>query len=129
MHEIFHPRNFPPVRYNYSIIIVCLVHFHSEDQTGNVYYFNFGTGDSTWEHPCDEFYRKLLEQERDKRANEQPTEQTDAMLSKGKKKGVTLKGKGGRQTGPPMQNGGQQQRIGLRKLPNVSLPACTESVE
>ena len=24
-----------------------------------VYYFNFQTGESMWEHPCDEYYRKL----------------------------------------------------------------------
>jgi hypothetical protein len=41
--------------------------FFREDGGGNLYYFNFSTGDSTWEHPCDEFYRKLLQQEREKR--------------------------------------------------------------
>ena len=26
---------------------------------GEIYYFNFETGESIWEHPCDEYYRKL----------------------------------------------------------------------
>merc|ERR1711871_1933267 len=33
----------------------------------NVFYFNFETGDSVWDHPCDEKYRELLEEERNKR--------------------------------------------------------------
>ena len=27
--------------------------------TEEIYYFNFATGESTWDHPCDEYYRKL----------------------------------------------------------------------
>ena len=27
--------------------------------TEEIYYFNFSTGESSWDHPCDEFYRKL----------------------------------------------------------------------
>jgi hypothetical protein len=26
---------------------------------GEIYYFNFATGESVWDHPCDEFYRKV----------------------------------------------------------------------
>lgn len=28
-----------------------------DETTGEVYYFNFQSGDSLWEHPCDEQYR------------------------------------------------------------------------
>ncbi|XP_015257389.1 PREDICTED: centrosomal protein of 164 kDa [Cyprinodon variegatus] len=35
-----------------------------QDTTGEIYYFNFSTGQSTWEHPCDEHYRQLVIQER-----------------------------------------------------------------
>ncbi|XP_010627676.1 centrosomal protein of 164 kDa isoform X3 [Fukomys damarensis] len=35
-----------------------------QDITGNIYYFNFANGQSTWDHPCDEFFRKLVIQER-----------------------------------------------------------------
>ena len=34
--------------------------------SGELYYFNFGTGESVWEHPGDEYYRALLQNEREK---------------------------------------------------------------
>ncbi|XP_032565430.1 centrosomal protein of 164 kDa isoform X1 [Chiroxiphia lanceolata] len=37
-----------------------------QDTTGDVYYFNFATGQSMWEHPCDEQYRELVIREREK---------------------------------------------------------------
>ncbi|NWS22544.1 CE164 protein, partial [Pachyramphus minor] len=37
-----------------------------QDTTGDVYYFNFATGQSMWEHPCDEHYRQLVIREREK---------------------------------------------------------------
>ncbi|XP_035390005.1 centrosomal protein of 164 kDa-like isoform X3 [Electrophorus electricus] len=37
-----------------------------QDVTGDVYYFNFSTGQSTWDHPCDEHYRQLVAQERER---------------------------------------------------------------
>nr|XP_043888079.1 centrosomal protein of 164 kDa-like isoform X2 [Solea senegalensis] len=36
-----------------------------QDVTGEIYYFNFSTGQSTWDHPCDEHYRRLVVQERE----------------------------------------------------------------
>ncbi len=30
--------------------------------TEEIYYFNFASGESTWDHPCDEYYRKLYEE-------------------------------------------------------------------
>lgn len=39
----------------------------SKDMTGgDIYYFNFSTGQSTWDHPCDEHYRRLVIQERER---------------------------------------------------------------
>lgn len=29
----------------------------SKTPTGDIYYFNFNSGDSIWDHPCDEHYR------------------------------------------------------------------------
>ncbi|GMH69116.1 hypothetical protein TrRE_jg11512 [Triparma retinervis] len=29
-----------------------------------IFYFNFATGESTWDHPCDEFYRDLYRKEK-----------------------------------------------------------------
>ncbi|XP_047449664.1 centrosomal protein of 164 kDa-like isoform X2 [Mugil cephalus] len=37
-----------------------------QDVTGDIYYFNFSTGQSTWDHPCDEHYRRLVGQERER---------------------------------------------------------------
>uniref|UniRef100_A0A1A8HL23 Centrosomal protein of 164 kDa n=2 Tax=Nothobranchius korthausae TaxID=1143690 RepID=A0A1A8HL23_9TELE len=36
-----------------------------QDVTGDIYYFNFSTGQSIWDHPCDEHYRSLVIQERE----------------------------------------------------------------
>ncbi|NXP07271.1 CE164 protein, partial [Thinocorus orbignyianus] len=37
-----------------------------QDITGDIYYFNFANGQSMWEHPCDDHYRELVIQEREK---------------------------------------------------------------
>uniref|UniRef100_A0A8C4QCJ5 Centrosomal protein of 164 kDa n=1 Tax=Eptatretus burgeri TaxID=7764 RepID=A0A8C4QCJ5_EPTBU len=47
-----------------------------KDTTGEIYYFNFSTGKSIWEHPCDEHYRKLVTAERE----------CNALLAEGRKK-------------------------------------------
>mmetsp|Transcript_12602 Transcript_12602/g.27153 ORF Transcript_12602/g.27153 Transcript_12602/m.27153 type:complete len:1830 (-) Transcript_12602:41-5530(-) len=36
--------------------------------TKEIYYFNFANGESTWDHPCDAYYRNLYEEEK-KRSN------------------------------------------------------------
>ena len=35
-------------------------------QDGEVYYFNFSSGESVWDHPCDEIYRKIYDDEKQK---------------------------------------------------------------
>eukprot|EP01041_Mallomonas_annulata_P002146 gene2146-4178_t len=35
--------------------------------TEDIYYFNFATGESTWDHPCDGYYKRLYEEEKKKR--------------------------------------------------------------
>lgn len=38
-----------------------------EDPIGNqLYYFNFDSGESIWDHPCDEKYKKMVTEERQK---------------------------------------------------------------
>jgi len=39
-------------------------------QTGDheIYYFNFATGESVWDHPCDEYYRNLYHEEVEKKS-------------------------------------------------------------
>jgi hypothetical protein len=39
--------------------------------TDEIYYFNFVSGESTWDHPCDEYYRKLYEEENRKKLEAQ----------------------------------------------------------
>ena len=45
--------------------------------TGDIYYFNFQTGESVWDHPCDEYYKNLYATEKanlEKRAAERERE-------------------------------------------------------
>ena len=52
----------------------CISSLCREDtQSGRVYYFNFRTNQSTWDHPCDQFYCQLLAEERKKRGKTDPT--------------------------------------------------------
>ncbi|KAJ3121352.1 hypothetical protein HK098_003766 [Nowakowskiella sp. JEL0407] len=37
-----------------------------QTEDGNIYYFNFNTGESIWDHPCDEEFRKLYAKEKEK---------------------------------------------------------------
>ncbi|NXG69832.1 CE164 protein, partial [Baryphthengus martii] len=37
-----------------------------QDTAGDIYYFNFATRQSSWDHPCDECYKQLVIQEREK---------------------------------------------------------------
>ena len=39
-----------------------------------VYYFNFATGESTWDHPCDEHYRTLYEKQKQRKLKENTSE-------------------------------------------------------
>jgi chromosome segregation ATPase len=36
-------------------------------QTEDIYYFNFSTGESTWDHPCDGYYKRLFEEAKKKK--------------------------------------------------------------
>jgi len=33
---------------------------------GDIYYFNFQTAESIWDHPCDEYYKKMVVEARQK---------------------------------------------------------------
>jgi hypothetical protein len=35
--------------------------------TEDIYYFNFASGESTWDHPCDGYYKRLFEDEKKKK--------------------------------------------------------------
>lgn len=40
--------------------------FCSQDPNNELYYFNFATGESIWDHPCDDYYRGMVDEERKK---------------------------------------------------------------
>ncbi|XP_064424832.1 centrosomal protein of 164 kDa isoform X2 [Latimeria chalumnae] len=56
-----------------------------QDVTGDVYYFNFATGQSTWDHPCDEHYRTLVNQERERLQVQNAAKKKDKKRKKEKK--------------------------------------------
>uniref|UniRef100_A0A673VB28 Centrosomal protein of 164 kDa n=1 Tax=Suricata suricatta TaxID=37032 RepID=A0A673VB28_SURSU len=56
-----------------------------QDITGDIYYFNFANGQSTWDHPCDEHYRNLVIQERGKLSTPGTVKKKDKKRKKEKK--------------------------------------------
>ncbi|XP_023576920.1 centrosomal protein of 164 kDa isoform X6 [Octodon degus] len=56
-----------------------------QDITGDIYYFNFANGQSTWDHPCDEHYRRLVVQERGKLSASGVAKKKDKKKKKEKK--------------------------------------------
>ncbi|XP_045338894.1 centrosomal protein of 164 kDa isoform X7 [Leopardus geoffroyi] len=56
-----------------------------QDITGDIYYFNFANGQSTWDHPCDEHYRNLVIQERRKLSTPGAVNKKDKKKKKEKK--------------------------------------------
>ncbi|XP_044852905.1 centrosomal protein of 164 kDa isoform X4 [Mauremys mutica] len=56
-----------------------------QDITGDIYYFNFSNGQSTWDHPCDEHYRELVIQEREKLSAHGSIKKKDKKKRKDKK--------------------------------------------
>ncbi|XP_069921250.1 centrosomal protein of 164 kDa isoform X11 [Oryctolagus cuniculus] len=56
-----------------------------QDITGDIYYFNFANGQSTWDHPCDEHYRNLVIQERGKLSTPGAVKKKDKKKKKEKK--------------------------------------------
>ncbi|XP_066572512.1 centrosomal protein of 164 kDa [Amia ocellicauda] len=72
-----------------------------QDVTGEVYYFNFSTGQSTWDHPCDEQYRCLVAQERERSQPRCPPAKKDKKKKKEKKDKKDKKEK--EPLRPPMQ--------------------------
>ena len=61
--------------------------------TEDIYYFNFSTGDSTWDHPCDGYYKRLYEEEK-KKKEVQMKESSDQVRTRAKQDVDQLLGKG-----------------------------------
>ncbi|XP_073513175.1 centrosomal protein of 164 kDa isoform X5 [Phyllobates terribilis] len=57
-----------------------------QDVTGDIYYFNFATGQSTWDHPIDEHYRELVTEERAKLQSQSGVKKREKKKKKEKKK-------------------------------------------
>jgi hypothetical protein len=71
---------------------------------GEVYYFNFSTGESVWDHPCDEYYRKLYDEEKQRRRVAK-TQQENARAQRQATAGVDSVRGGGRDV-PAVGRGG-----------------------
>ncbi|NXN69619.1 CE164 protein, partial [Himantopus himantopus] len=56
-----------------------------QDITGDIYYFNFANGQSMWDHPCDDHYRELVIQEREKLLARGSLKKKDKLYLKEKK--------------------------------------------
>eukprot|EP00981_Chlorochromonas_danica_P000408 scaffold96_cov167-Ochromonas_danica.AAC.15 len=60
--------------------------------TEDIYYFNFATGESTWDHPCDGYYKRLYEEEK-KKKEIKLKEKSDEFRSKAKQDVAEIIGK------------------------------------
>ncbi|KAF0696590.1 Aste57867_12659 [Aphanomyces stellatus] len=61
--------------------------------TGEIYYFNFASGASTWDHPCDEYYRKLYDDHKKKTVQGKKFQDTDDKKKKEKEDVAEILGK------------------------------------
>ena len=68
--------------------------FFSQDPSGEIYYFNFATGDSVWDHPCDEHFRELVVKERERlrkqKLEKKPSKEKTGSKEKKKKDKVLI---------------------------------------
>ncbi|XP_014665508.1 PREDICTED: centrosomal protein of 164 kDa-like [Priapulus caudatus] len=76
-----------------------------QDPSGEIYYFNFVTNDSTWDHPCDQYYREMVANERAKVGDEGK--------KKGGKKGKKSKKAGSRNKPLPAPSAALSGQINL----------------
>ncbi|GFS13229.1 centrosomal protein of 164 kDa-like [Elysia marginata] len=95
--------------------------------TGDVYYFNFATGESIWDHPCDEFYKSMVLEERKRFALEKNTsnnkKKTKSKDENKKKKGNHGSGGSGDDLGPLSKAPGQKLNpLMLKAEPSIGTP-------
>lgn len=48
-----------------------------KDDDGSIYYFNADSGDSAWEHPMDDYYRRLYQQHKNRERAQEPATTQD----------------------------------------------------
>ena len=101
--------------------------------TGDIYYFNFQTGDSIWEHPCDERYKSLYAVEKAKLAKRTAEERRRAFTpaagktpSMKERAGSALKrAESLRKLGPGLGSGLDKPALGSSPVPS-SIPSAPE---
>ncbi|XP_047676843.1 centrosomal protein of 164 kDa [Tachysurus fulvidraco] len=98
-----------------------------QDVTGDVYYFNFTTGQSTWDHPCDEQYRRLVTQERE-RSSGSAHVRTDKEKKKKKEKKEKKKEKKKSEPDGPKAPGPLGPLAPLRSVCDTAVPALRGSL-
>ena len=84
----------------YVLSLVCL--HYSGDKQGGVYYFNIETRESIWEHPVDIYYRKVIQEAKEKKrraATDPAILQANHTEPQTRKKKVSLKAGGGKAGG------------------------------
>ena len=54
---------------------------------GEIYYFNFSTGESVWDHPCDDHYRNMYQEEKKKNPKPAPENKDKDKKKRPKKSG------------------------------------------
>ncbi|XP_054031972.1 centrosomal protein of 164 kDa [Dryobates pubescens] len=64
-----------------------------QDTNGDLYYFNFATGQSMWDHPCDIQYRELVLREREKLLAQGPLRRKEKKKKKDKREKTEKKEK------------------------------------
>ncbi|GFN77895.1 centrosomal protein of 164 kda-like [Plakobranchus ocellatus] len=95
--------------------------------TKDVYYFNFATGESIWDHPCDEFYKSMVLEERKRFALEKNTtnnkKKAKTKDESKKKKNHSAPGTAGDELGPLSKAPGQKLNpLMLKAEPSIGTP-------
>ncbi|XP_054658962.1 centrosomal protein of 164 kDa isoform X2 [Grus americana] len=99
-----------------------------QDITGDIYYFNFANGQSTWDHPCDDHYRELVIQEREKLLARGSLKKKDKKKKKEKKEKKDKKEKQSLKQPTEMQPG-ILPSTSCCQMPSATLPPGQESPE
>ena len=86
---------------------------------GEIYYFNFTSGESVWDHPCDGYYREQYQDEKKKLAAKKVLEQRERQ-EKEKKRAARKKEKAMRAANPDRAPREQPQRVRPRELGNLT---------
>ncbi|CAJ1427486.1 unnamed protein product, partial [Effrenium voratum] len=90
-----------------------------ESEDGEIFYFNFETGESVWDHPCDEHYRKVYEKYKAKKDGDKAPAGDDKKKDKKDKKDKKARKSG---------SGDMLGLSGELDMPKMDLPKPGESL-